>query len=756
MAQTSLYDVLLVDHNATLDEIKLAFKRRALQVHPDKGGSKEEFHLVYQALETLGDPAARQKYDHSLATTKTGPAPHASHAPHQKEKKRKREGKNAQPATSCKAKTKTKPQTPGKKSTTSAGKAPSKPPRATTATATPAEPQTKQTKLLMKIRDLLKQLPRDARNDVITNQFSQKQRVILERFMVDNANTSSGTKCHSEAEALAPAAPSERNATHQAGSEIEAVSKATSQSTADSSHGSNSLALAATNYSVAMAKSTEKKRKSKKRVRSRDDAICNDPHGVTTSVTTQASNAQVLAGEAAETSARPHPKGMKETQGHAGCYCYALRALAVPNSEIADSKYKPYMARAKRPAKVQARKKGINTKTRSGGFVRRSNKDSLSYRAGIRFDSFEMRTGSRDLKTALDYLLILTAVKQKMQNHTGAGTFVERLQAALASCAAEHGRNLADLEVGFMVFQHVACFTGSALMSPFVRSLEVFGKMRSVLAPFRQYAKHMGPNAVYWRYGPVHLEDAWGRFQTAVAEAWKIAGVDSTAFLQKIRSLYEAQAPFRIASLQRWERQHMARQDKKGHRPGQWAGWERRQMAREDKNKHRPKRLRERNPAGRLECWERRRMAMEDKNNHRPRKMRERNTARLECWERRQMGKQDKTKHPPKKLRQKLQLRKFPSVSRVTRQLTALSKLIARWGQMLKREAKLVDKERQRILRQRKAQQKKDQEERKQEELFQQKRQREEERSRREWIRKRMRSDLTMDDILGQKDVRNL
>ena len=758
MAQTSLYDVLLVDQNATLDEIKLAFKRRALQVHPDKGGSKEEFHLVYQALETLGDPAARQKYDHSLATTKTGVAPHASHAPHPKEKQRKREGKHAQKGTSCKAKTKAKSQTFGEKSATFADKAPSKPTRPT---APPAEPQSKQTKLLMKIRDLLKQLPRDARNDVITNQFSQKQRVILERFMVDNADTSSGTKCHSEAEALALAASSERNATHQAGCEIEAVSKATSQSTADSSHGSNSLPLAATNCSVAMAKSTEK-RKSKKRVRSSHDAICNDPYGVTTSVTLQASDAQVLA-EAAETSARPHPKD-------AGCY-----ALAVRN--------------AKKPArlKVQYRKKRLDTKTQSRtGCIIRPNKEYPAYRASICFDSLEMRTGSRDLKTALDYLLILTAVKQKMQNHTGAGTFVERLQAALASCAVEHGRNLADLEVAFMVTQHAACFIGSALKSPFVRSLEVLGKMRSVLAPFRQYAKVGGQN-VYWQFSPVHLEDAWERFQLAAAEVWKVAGADSKAILRKIRSLYEAQVPFRSASLQRWERQHMARKDKKGQGPAQWAGWERRQMAMEDKNKHRPKKLqrrdhtgrlerwerqqmamcdqnkhrpkklRERNPAATLECWERRQMAMQDKNRHRHWRLRERNPTRpLECWERRRMAMQDKNEHRPKKLRQKLQLRTIPSVSRVTRQLTVLRKLIARWGHMLKREAKLVEKERQRILRQRKAQQKKVQEERKQVEVLKQKRQREEEQSRREWIRKRMRTDLTMDDILGQKDVRNL
>ena len=37
----NFYEVLQVDRNATLDEIKQAFKRRALQVHPDKGGTSE-------------------------------------------------------------------------------------------------------------------------------------------------------------------------------------------------------------------------------------------------------------------------------------------------------------------------------------------------------------------------------------------------------------------------------------------------------------------------------------------------------------------------------------------------------------------------------------------------------------------------------------------------------------------------------------------------------------------------------------------
>ena len=242
MTQKAFYNVLQVDQSATLGDIKLAFKRRALQVHPDKGGSKEEFHLVYQALETLADPAARQKYDHCLATSSK-----KTEAAHPKARKRKTGEKHAQQTTSCNAKTETKPTVPGKKSTTFAGKAPSKPPRAT-ATATPAEPQSPQTKLLMKIRDLLKRLPREARHDVITNQLSQKQRVLLEKFMVDNAGTSSA-QGHFGVKALAPAAG--KSAPHQAGFETETSPRETPRRTGDSSHGSCLVVSPATNSAEA-------------------------------------------------------------------------------------------------------------------------------------------------------------------------------------------------------------------------------------------------------------------------------------------------------------------------------------------------------------------------------------------------------------------------------------------------------------------------------------------------------------------------
>ncbi|CAE8628011.1 unnamed protein product [Polarella glacialis] len=59
----SLYQVLGCEPGALFEELRACFRRRALSVHPDKGGSKEAFQQVLAAFETLADPAARATYD---------------------------------------------------------------------------------------------------------------------------------------------------------------------------------------------------------------------------------------------------------------------------------------------------------------------------------------------------------------------------------------------------------------------------------------------------------------------------------------------------------------------------------------------------------------------------------------------------------------------------------------------------------------------------------------------------------------------
>lgn len=64
---TEFYDKLGVSPDATQDQIKKAFRKKAKDLHPDKNpGDKkkeEEFKEIAQIYDTLSDPNARRRYD---------------------------------------------------------------------------------------------------------------------------------------------------------------------------------------------------------------------------------------------------------------------------------------------------------------------------------------------------------------------------------------------------------------------------------------------------------------------------------------------------------------------------------------------------------------------------------------------------------------------------------------------------------------------------------------------------------------------
>lgn len=64
MSKQDYYDILGVSKGASDDEIKKAFRRKAVQYHPDKeGGDEVKFKEANEAYEVLKDADKRQRYD---------------------------------------------------------------------------------------------------------------------------------------------------------------------------------------------------------------------------------------------------------------------------------------------------------------------------------------------------------------------------------------------------------------------------------------------------------------------------------------------------------------------------------------------------------------------------------------------------------------------------------------------------------------------------------------------------------------------
>ena len=57
------YEVLGVKKDASADEIKKAFRRAAVEHHPDRGGDEAKFKEINEAYEVLKDPTKKQRYD---------------------------------------------------------------------------------------------------------------------------------------------------------------------------------------------------------------------------------------------------------------------------------------------------------------------------------------------------------------------------------------------------------------------------------------------------------------------------------------------------------------------------------------------------------------------------------------------------------------------------------------------------------------------------------------------------------------------
>lgn len=57
------YEILGLDSNTSIEDIKLKYRQLASENHPDKGGDTEKFKLISLAYQILIDPIKRKTYD---------------------------------------------------------------------------------------------------------------------------------------------------------------------------------------------------------------------------------------------------------------------------------------------------------------------------------------------------------------------------------------------------------------------------------------------------------------------------------------------------------------------------------------------------------------------------------------------------------------------------------------------------------------------------------------------------------------------
>jgi curved DNA-binding protein CbpA len=57
------YEILGVDRDASIDDIKRAYRQNAMKMHPDHGGSEEDMKRLTEARDILIDPKRRQRFD---------------------------------------------------------------------------------------------------------------------------------------------------------------------------------------------------------------------------------------------------------------------------------------------------------------------------------------------------------------------------------------------------------------------------------------------------------------------------------------------------------------------------------------------------------------------------------------------------------------------------------------------------------------------------------------------------------------------
>lgn len=172
-----------------------------------------------------------------------------------------------------------------------------------------------------------------------------------------------------------------------------------------------------------------------------------------------------------------------------------------------------------------------------------------------------------DLSVALDHLLLLLEVKQRVAQ--GSGRFEHRVEAALQRVLAEHRTTAEDVGLRFKMMISMCFWVLHPLHTPLERDLRHTLHAWSQLSKFR-----FGTGTGGCKQSadlPREQQERWRGFREAYLGVLEERGRNRAEHEAKLDAMEEAAQPLRDWRIERWNRSQMAEEDhREQHLAGRW------------------------------------------------------------------------------------------------------------------------------------------------------------------------------------------
>lgn len=540
----SFYVVLGVKQKASVEDIRAAFKRQALALHPDKGGTPAQFHEVMTAFQNLTDAECRARHDDQLEAMRTSEVVINS-------RKRPRDSPSVLTVKERKRKKVDRPGgiRPGK---CASGSTVSKTPREASVTEpemhSSESRQSSKFKLRKEKRDplaqlfrLLQQLSAKQRRTAIQKKFSEAQRLLFEQWIL--------------ARRIAMTLPEKQEQEQMQYKQLRINERDSRE---------DKRAEMAAHQTSNLQHVWEKTTKDVNGQVASKQQVCNQTDRKQTEGKRSASKQKVTR----HTETSQSEKGLVKT----------AVVKATPARKV--QTMRSGLGKEHRRTTDESDSMGIISRTGPGpgrirGIASEVKQGQVWYRSTTTLGMIQLVSRKvRDLAQAVDFLVILTNIKQcvitKMVDDSCASTMDENFQSleykfqkALHATLHEHGCDAEkDLGLRFTVCVPTKWWIGTNLRTPWFRMSE----LQRGLQTWRQLREARGEVRCgrhnFRSSSPKQLQSTWTQVRRAYLESLEEKGHTQATAAARLDALEEAHRPWLEREIERWNRTAMVREER--------------------------------------------------------------------------------------------------------------------------------------------------------------------------------------------------